>query len=757
MDPSKPALVALVTMLILASVPAGADAARDTVAWSPEDVLSPLGHALMSDPGSARPRAVAFAADALASPTSLAALLDASLVHVHARADAPVPPLVAAPLAAEIARAHALAGAPLAPAELAALAREAAFLPPAVAEAAALLVAGANAAQLARGDPWRDIAPEELGLLAAHLQAGKAYVPSEAEDAFSMLLGPGAPTDLLRTQAALAKIDTDAILQAHRIMASAVDAAVARLLASDARIGVGAQRIGTPYGDIVVSGEGPDLHTDDRFVSIDMGGDDTYLDRAGGARAELLELLTLTLPPDPMTPAFVPWAEQAMELLHRSHNVSVSLDLDGADTYASAAIGAQGFGGFGGFGALVDLGLQPDVYTATSFAQGAGVVAGAGFLVDAGGDERYTADRQAQGYGHDAGAGILADASGVDRYSASVLAQGTGYGVNVVGMLVDAHGDDVYDCTGILDFSESILQVNAPRPGSICHAAGFGGNGVLIDGGGHDVYWTAASFQAMSLIGMGLLVDITGSDIYTAGEWSNGVGVLGAAAIVDLIGDDAYVSRQVITAPWLDTYIGSNAEGYVGVGIIVDGTGWDRYESVATKGLWLPQYACGAGCAYAAGAGILVDGAGSDRYTSEIGQGGALLGLGMLVDAEGSDRYTLTQGSIQGQGFADASAPNLVIDIELAQCYYGVLWDLSGADLYNNPVTSFGARGDGRYWGQNDFGRGMDGIDGTLGYLTSPEALADAGKIAASHACESISGPAIEIACQLLGRPGPLC
>lgn len=754
MDPSKPALCALVTMLILASVPAGA--ARDTEAWTPEGSLSPLGRALMSDPGSTRGLAEAFAADALASPTSLAALLDASLVHVHARAVVPLPTLVPTPLAVEIARAHALAGAPLSPEEFAALARETALLPPAAADAAALLVAGANAAHLVRGDPWRDLAPEDLALLAAHLSPGKAYIGAEG-DAVA-LLGPGAPHDLLRTQAALEKIDLDAILAAHRIMASAVDAAVLRLGAPDASTTtVAQQRVGTPYGDIVVSGIDSDTHTGERFVSIDLGGHDAYLDGAGGSRAEILDLLTLTPPPDPTTPAFVPWAENATRLLRDSHNASISIDLGGADVYESAMAGAQGFGGFGGFGALVDLGGHADYYIATSFAQGAGVVAGAGFLVDDGGEDTYRIDRQGQGYGHDAGAGILADAWGFDRFEASVLAQGTGYGANVVGLLVNGIGDDEYVCTGILDFSESILQVTLPRPGSICHAAGFGGNGVLIDGAGDDLYKTAASFQAMSLVGVGLLVDLAGSDVYTAGEWSNAMAVLGAAAIVDFEGDDTYLSRQVIPVPWIDIYIGSNGEGYVGAGILIDVDGRDVYESVARKDLWLPQFACGAGCAYAAGMGLLVDAGGDDTYASEIGQGGALLGMGILVDADGDDRYALTAGSIRGQGFADASAPNLVIDLALAQCYYGVLWDLDGHDVYNNTVTTFGMRGDEQFWGQNDFGRGMDGAGGTLGYLTSEQARADVEKFAASHACESLSGPVLAIACQILGRPGTVC
>lgn len=746
----------LVSATILPAV-ASATTADDAPAWSPEDSLPALGRAMLADATAAKPRAEALAADALAAGTSLSALLDASLAHVHEAPLAPVDAPASASLLLALVEAHTRVGDPLAPLELLSLARQVMALPPAVAEACAILVAGASAADAARGDAWRDVTAEDLAVLARHIDAGKPYVAATSGDAQLALLG-GHPTDLLQAEAALAKIDIDAITTAHRIMARAVDAAVARLGGDDVGIAVAApQRIGSPYGDIVISGTGPDTHADDRFVSIDQGGDDLYVNRAGAVRAEILELLTLTPPPDATSPAFQPWAEHALDLIHRAHNASISIDLDGADTYASRTQGTQGFGGFGGFGALVDLGGKHDSYTADRFAQGAGVLAGAGFLVDDGGNEPYVVDRQGQGYGHDLGAGFLADARGTDTYTAFVLAQGTGYSVNLAGMLVDGTGDDTYQCNGVLDFSASILPVNAPRPGSICHAAGFGGVGTLIDGAGSDLYTTVAAFQAMTLVGVGVLVDLGGSDRYLAGEWSNGMAVLGAAVLIDATGDDAYSSVQVETAPWADIYLGSNGEGYLGVGVLVDGQGSDSYLSDVRKDLWLPQYACGAGCAFGGGAGVLVDGAGDDTYVSELGQGGAILGIGVLVDAAGSDVYTLTRGSIQGQGFADTGILNVVAPIEPAACYYGVLYDLDGGDSYNNPVTTFGARGDDTYWGQNDFGRGIDGLDGTTAYLTSEQFRSDVDLLVGSHACEMVSGPAMFVVCTLLDQPPGVC
>lgn len=744
--------ISLALLVPFSLAPAFAAEAPSTSAWTPADSLPPMGDALMQDPMLADERATS-AADALVSAgAGLAATWAATLDEVHGvRLD--VPAVAPGPLAVELARAHAIAGTPLSPMARLRLAASVASVPPTLAAPLATLVAGANAAETARGDLLAGLEAADLAVLVPHASAGRAY-DAGAADRLS-LVGNADPSDLLAAEAALAGLDERAAFTAHAILARAVDDAVAQLAAARAA-GIAPFTLGTPYGDVHVAGEGADVHTRERFVTIDLGGDDAWLNSAGGVSADVLGLLAMPAPPQPTDPGFAAWVETAYGFVHRAHNASIAIDLGGNDAY-TAAFGAQGFGAFGGFGALVDV-AGDDRYTGGRFTQGAGLILGAGFLADLGGSDAYRVDRQGQGYGHDLGGGFLLDAGGADTYDAFVLAQGTGYSFNVAGVLVDLAGNDRYACSGVLDFAESIIPVNAPRPGSICQAAGFGGTGILVEATGDDTYATASSFQSMSLIGVSLLVDGDGRDAYFGHEWSHANGVLGAAVLVDGGGDDLYQSRQVEPAPWLDVYIGSNAMGYLGVGVLTDGAGNDVYESTPRKDLWLVQYGCGAGCAWGAGAAVLTDLDGNDRYESEMGQGGARLGSAVLLDAAGDDRYALTLGGTWGQGFADTGVLSVIVGLAPAECYYGVLWDGDGLDAYNNPVTTFGVRGDDTYWGQNDFGRGIDGArTGTVAYATSAQFQADLSKIVATHGCETVSGPALFAACFLLGDPAPVC
>ena len=120
--------------------------------------------------------------------------------------------------------------------------------------------------------------------------------------------------------------------------------------------------------------------------------------------------------------------------------------------------------------------------------------------------------------------------------------------------------------------------------------------------------------------------------------------------------------------------------------------------------------------------------------------------------AAGDDQYTLSHASDWVPGYADTGVLNVVVGLAPAECYYGILWDGDGADASNNPTTTFGARGDDTYWGQGEFGRGIDGLTtGTIEYATSSHFQADAAKIAATHACETMSGPLLFALCELIG------
>lgn len=725
---SRTILVGLVVALLLATVPAHA-APRETA----PSLLAPLGERLMAAPFEAPAEAQALADAYALAPTSLAHLYETSLSRVHNEAVA-APTFVAGPLVVELARARALASEPMTLPEILALAQQTSRLDPALERALAELVAGANAATLARGEPFAALSLDELAYLAHHAMPG---APVDADADLAQLLGEGEPTDLLAARAVLARVDTAALHRAHLAMATGVDRAVA-LLPTVAAIAPGTIfSTDSPYGRILVRGTGNDVYAagDEYFVTIDLGGNDTYNNRAGGSVADVLGLAATPSPPFPTDPTFPAWVVTAYGFAHRANNASIAIDLAGNDLYAASYEGVQGFGAFGGFGALVDL-QGSDTYEGTTFAQGAGITGGAGFLVDVAGDDRYHAIQEAQGFAIDAGAGFLADIAGADVYSAEVLAQGTGYSANVVGLLIDGEGSDVYDCYGERDFSGGILPVAASRPGTICHAAGFGGTGVQVDLAGDDSYTTFSSFQTLTLIGTGVQVDGAGNDRRIAGEWSNAIAVLGAAVIVDGAGNDVYQSDHRQFLPWADIYLGSNGEGYQGVGVLADGAGDDAYSATARKDLWLVQYACSQGCGFGiAGVGILLEGGGSDRYSTEVGEGAGVTAIGVLVEAGGDDVYALTQGSTRGQGYAGESSEFL--DEGITECWYGALVDLDGADSYSNPVVDFGARANDRYWGQGEFGRGMDDTAGAQGYAQG-RLFTDVGKEVNTRACNQL-------------------
>lgn len=696
-------------------------------------LLAPLGQRMMDAPFDAPAQAQALADAYALAPTSLASLYATSLARIH---DEPVavPTLSPGPLAAEVVRARALAGETTSAAEAAALAARSAKLEPNVERALATLVAAATQARLADRDAFAHTTRADVAFFATHHVGSVDMRPGDA----AQLLSDASPTDLLAARDAISRIDTGALHRAQLAMAVGVDDAAALLRDGSPRASMGQVfETDTPYGRIRVQGTGSDVYAagDDFFVLVDLGGDDRYENRAGGSTADLLGTTGVPFPPSPTDPTFPAWLDAAYGYVHRAHNASVVIDVGGNDVYASAAWGAQGFGAYGGFGALVDL-AGNDLYSAPGLAQGAGQVGGAGFLVDAAGNDMYAATEQAQGFGIDAGGGFLAEADGADQYTSEVVSQGTGYSADLVGLLVDVAGSDVYSCTGERDFSGSILPVNAPRPGTICHAAGFGGTGVQVDLAGDDDYLTASSFQALTLIGTGILVDGAGNDEYRAGEWSNGVGVVGAAVIVDGAGDDVYASDHRLLMPWSDIYLGSNGEGYEGVGILADASGNDDHEASARKDLWLTQYACSAGCAYELGVGLLLDGAGDDRYVSEVGQGGAVYGVAALVDSGGNDVYTLTQGSTRGQGYAGEEHV-FVLDDGVSDCWYGVLIDLDGTDAYSNPVTDFGSRVDGGHWGQGAMGRGADSLGGVEAYANG-ELFGDLQHELNTHACNQL-------------------
>lgn len=253
--------------------------------------------------------------------------------------------------------------------------------------------------------------------------------------------------------------------------------------------------------------------------------------------------------------------------------VGVLFDDGGDDVYDGEA-SVQGSAQYG-IGLAVDAGAGVDQRRAFTYSQGFGWVAGAGVLVDGGGDDTYLCDIgdpnqgglpvyyspqlpqlgnssfcQGAGFGsrndsswtqsQAGGIGILHDAGGNDAYDASVFAQGTGYWEGT-GILSDAGGADRYDAAWYIqggvahyavgmhvDLGDDSDEFNQLRD-SVSVNQGSGHDyslGVLINEGGDDTYRiTGLSSGASNCNGIGLFVDNGGDDLYIAiSDLSSGVG-----------------------------------------------------------------------------------------------------------------------------------------------------------------------------------------------------------------------------------------
>lgn len=273
-----------------------------------------------------------------------------------------------------------------------------------------------------------------------------------------------------------------------------------------------------------------DLHNEDNTYSrnysfqLDMGGDDTYNNSAGGAATRN----------SPEVAALIDFAGNDTYNGRNGgghvRSVGFLLDVSGNDAYNAGTKGTNGGGYQGGIGFLVDAG-GTDIYEAGNHAtNGGGTGGGIGFLMDTGnGDDHYKAGKLGtNGGGWVSGAkGFLFDAGGNDTYRAGGL--GTNGGGHsdfpccpppAGGFLVDAgNGKDVY---------------SAGDQGT--NGGGYNGRGFLFDSGGNDTYVAEkfgtnggggrSGLQYISTIGTGLLLDGGGVDTYTSGNGTKGDGFL---------------------------------------------------------------------------------------------------------------------------------------------------------------------------------------------------------------------------------------
>jgi PDZ domain len=324
----------------------------------------------------------------------------------------------------------------------------------------------------------------------------------------------------------------------------------------------------TPVGKVIVGGPGPNVYKQDAALILDLGGDDVYLNNAGGTRPGL--------------------------------PVALVVDWQGNDLYLTKENFSQGAGLLGG-GFLLDLGGD-DVFDAADGGQGAGFF-GLGMLYHGSGRGVFKARTYSQGVG-EMGIGIIWNGDGETRYLCAEEGQALGL-FKGVGMLIDEKGDDYYQLGGLEpDFRD-------PGKSTVSMGQGFGlgirpeeekygvsgGMGILIDKEGDDIYNADYFAQGASYYyGTGILDDMSGDDRYIAGRYAQGAGIHSSVGILtDRRGNDSYYSSFGVSQGMGHDY---------GVGYLEDGQGDDRY-----LGGILSQ-----GAATRGGVGILVDDKGNDYF-----------------------------------------------------------------------------------------------------------------------------------------------
>lgn len=336
--------------------------------------------------------------------------------------------------------------------------------------------------------------------------------------------------------------------------------------------------------------------------------------------------------------------------LTSKRRVLVIVDLAGNDSYRGTKPGIQG-GAILGVSVLVDV-AGDDSYSAVNVAQGA-ALGGIGILVDRAGNDKYLGDKRAQGAAV-GGVGALLDLAGDDDYRVALLGQGAG-GPLGFALLDDVDGKDHYyaggkypdnydDSPGYSGWSQGVGV--GPR------GTANGGIGVLLDGGGDDLYEADYFSHAGGYwFALGFCRDFGGNDQRIGStrtafsgakrteprfmRYGNGFGVHYAAGyLIDDAGDDLYGGDHACTGFTWD----------VGMTAILDFGGNDKYEVTSSGG----------GACYNGGVCVLFDQSGNDVYNSpSLGDAAAKSdyhaeeprshNFSFIIDLAGDDKYSGNQ------------------------------------------------------------------------------------------------------------------
>ncbi|MDZ7619103.1 MAG: hypothetical protein U1E05_19020, partial [Patescibacteria group bacterium] len=390
-----------------------------------------------------------------------------------------------------------------------------------------------------------------------------------------------------------------------------------------------AQIIDTPAGRIVIGGRGDNTYQLDQMQDVvavvDLGGNDTYHEGTVSVRRPAL----------------------------------VVIDLEGNDRYLGKSPGIQG-SAIMGVSMLIDRSGN-DVYQAADVAQGS-ALCGVGMLIDFGGDDTFVGVRRVQGTAL-GGLGMLINRGGNDRYRGAMWTQGFGNPLGF-GLLADLDGADHYYTGGL--YLDSYPETPGYEGwgqgvGAGMRGVASGGIGVILDGGGDDVYeYDYLSHGGGYWCGLGFARDFAGNDRRVGGTKNAFNG--GRRAEPDFV------------------RFGCGWGCHYALGFLFDDAGNDLYTGSIMS----------VGFAWDLATGYLIDFAGDDVYVGNQGNG-AQAGLGVLLDYNGDDEY---RGNRQGY----ASSGMTYHELSQAGGNFSFLIDYGGTDKYgcgarNNSYLQRGSAG----------------------------------------------------------------
>jgi len=486
---------------------------------------------------------------------------------------------------------------------------------PGLAEALALADVGVRRAFADLGDERLEaLARESLPLLESLVRYLFIHTDPESErvDAFYECIDHSKRirwSELFQAAAGLARLASPGVIEElgarlHRWAAGRSpdenDVLLDTLLALDSGVVVRARVTG--YGSSVIQGQAA--------LSVDLGGDDVYLDGAGGTCYEM---------------------ERGAVRHFPQGRAALAIDFGGDDRYLCNRPGGIA-GGLLGLGFLLDA-EGDDLYLADALGCGAALF-GCGVLLDSAGDDLYMGQELAQGCAL-FGIGLLADEAGNDVYSAARFAQGFG-GPKGCGLLIDGAGDDSYSA----GFKEPNGYGNRDSWEGWSQGVGFGmrsvaagGVGLLSDLVGDDRYLAGNFSQACGyFFGFGLLNEGGGDDLYTGNRYTMGAQAHQACALFhERGGNDVYRGAEAMN---------QGGSWDVGPVFFLEDAGDDDYEGA--------QYAQG-GTAQN-GFAVFIDSGGADTYRS----GGISNGAGGANEYAGGRDAASLSVSLDLGGGADA-------------------------------------------------------------------------------------------------------